>query len=196
VTGHFRAGEGLAEALRESKEEIGLALGPADVVRIGTRRRRDESTPGIRDKRAARDPRGARRRSAARELSPGPDEVDALLSVALSDALRLFATPGARVPAQKLEHAPSRDEGHGPPEEVITAPDKYYSVALSSVGALVSGRKPVPWQLGDRTVTPHPSVSGCSSRTPRRRRRTRAPRSGRRFVLWAIALSSTLMHAW
>src|SRR6185312_16932533 len=39
VTGHLRAGEAILDGLREAREEIGLELGPSDVIRLGLRRR-------------------------------------------------------------------------------------------------------------------------------------------------------------
>lgn len=49
VSGHYRAGEDLAEALREAEEEIGLPLAPGDVIRLGTCRHMDDHAPGIID---------------------------------------------------------------------------------------------------------------------------------------------------
>lgn len=50
VGGHFRAGEGLAEALREVEEEIGVAVTAADLRPLGVRVCASEAEPGIRDR--------------------------------------------------------------------------------------------------------------------------------------------------
>ena len=49
VGGHYRAGEGLAEVLREVEEEIGVPATRADLRWLGTRVSVQEAEPGIRD---------------------------------------------------------------------------------------------------------------------------------------------------
>ncbi len=50
VGGHLRAGEDIAAALRESEEEIGIAVDLADLRFLGTRRAVSEAEAGIRDR--------------------------------------------------------------------------------------------------------------------------------------------------
>jgi isopentenyldiphosphate isomerase len=50
VGGHLRAGEEVADALRESEEEIGIAVDLADLRFLGNRIAVNESEPGIRDR--------------------------------------------------------------------------------------------------------------------------------------------------
>ncbi len=49
VGGHYRAGEGLDDALREVEEEIGVAVSRHDLRRLGVRLCANESEAGIRD---------------------------------------------------------------------------------------------------------------------------------------------------
>lgn len=50
VGGHIRAGEDIAAALRESEEEIGIAVDLADLRFLGTQRAVSEAEAGIRDR--------------------------------------------------------------------------------------------------------------------------------------------------
>src|SRR5918992_5130264 len=50
VGGHLRAGEDLDEALREVEEEIGVAVGRADLRPLGERLCASEAEPGILDR--------------------------------------------------------------------------------------------------------------------------------------------------
>jgi len=50
VGGHLGAGEGIAEALRESEEEIGIVVELADLRFLGNRRAVNEAEAGIKDR--------------------------------------------------------------------------------------------------------------------------------------------------
>src|SRR5579871_6856022 len=47
VTGHYAAGETLAEVLREAQEEIGLCVGREALVPLGVWRNDDAPAPGV-----------------------------------------------------------------------------------------------------------------------------------------------------
>lgn len=136
VAGHYRAGEGLAEVLREAEEEVGLVVGPADVVRLGTRVRADDGARGIRDNElqdilafVADDPLPG--------LRAAPDELEGLLWLPLGDAARLFAASGGTALAEV--HGGGGERVVVRAEDFVPCPDGYWSWALAAVKALVDG---------------------------------------------------------
>ncbi|WP_437281685.1 NUDIX domain-containing protein [Sorangium sp. So ce375] len=152
VSGHYRAGEDLAGALREAEEEIGLPLSPRDVVRLGARLSLDDHAPGILD-REVQDVLLATTRRAIEALRPDPQEVTALLALPLDAALRLVRgeVPHAsglvrRAPdaagAVKVEPRDVRLD------EFVVARDGYFERALDTIRRRVAGEAPDPWTLG------------------------------------------------
>jgi isopentenyldiphosphate isomerase len=149
VAGHYRAGEALEQGLREAEEEIGLALGPKDVVRIGLRRRADQR-PGVQDN-ELQDIFVARTSRRLHELAPFEDEVEALIALPLEEAARLLSgqAPEARgreLPANAGDRAPKA--GIARAEELIPTDDGYYAQAMRSILDLIEGKNPAPWTLG------------------------------------------------
>ncbi|WP_437993653.1 NUDIX hydrolase [Sorangium sp. So ce145] len=152
VSGHYRAGEDLAGALREAEEEIGLPLSPRDVVRLGTRRSQDDHAPGIVD-RELQDVLLATTRRALEELRPDPREVTALLSLPLGAALRLVRGEAPR--ASGLARRPPDAAGAVKVEprdvrldEFVVARDGYFERALDTIRRRLAGEAPAPWRLG------------------------------------------------
>jgi len=150
VTGHYRAGEGLAQALRESEEEIGLPLGPTDVERLGIRRRADDHAPGIRDH-EIQDVMLARTTRALTDLRPAPDEVDALVAVPLEAAALLFErdrdASGLALAVGATAPVPARVTR----PEFVDPEGGYYAVALASIAARLAaapGAEQHAWRLG------------------------------------------------
>ncbi|WP_437941141.1 NUDIX hydrolase [Sorangium sp. So ce341] len=152
VSGHYRAGEDLAGALREAEEEIGLALAPGDVLRLGTRRIVDDHAPGIVD-RELQDVLLATTRRALAAFRPDPDEVTALLSLPLHAALRLVR---AEVPSVTGLMRQAPDESGAVKiaprdvrlDEFVAARDGYYERALESIRRRAAGETPALWTLG------------------------------------------------
>jgi 8-oxo-dGTP pyrophosphatase MutT (NUDIX family) len=145
VTGHLRAGESPQDALREAEEEIGLRLGPADVVLLGRRRRVDSSRPGLLDH-EVQDVFAARGPADLGALSACEAELAGLLAVPLADAARVIGA-GARGAGLSLTgpaFAPVAVDG----AELVPAPDGYYPRAVQSLAALLAGGAPAPWILG------------------------------------------------
>jgi isopentenyldiphosphate isomerase len=90
VGGHFRAGEGLVETLREVEEEIGIAVGMDELRVLGKRICINEGEPGVVDHELQdvfllRDDRPLTR------YRPSPAELAALVRCPLSALLDLFA---------------------------------------------------------------------------------------------------------
>ncbi|KYF86815.1 NUDIX domain-containing protein [Sorangium sp. So ce296] len=152
VSGHYRAGEDLAEALREAEEEIGLPLAPGDVIRLGTCRHRDDHAPGIIDCELV-DVLLATTRRALAAFRPDPAEVTALLSLPLHAAQRLVR---GEVPSVTGLMRQAPDESGAVKiaprdvrlDEFVAARDGYYEHALESIRRHAAGETPAPWTLG------------------------------------------------
>jgi 8-oxo-dGTP pyrophosphatase MutT (NUDIX family) len=145
VGGHLRAGETLAQAIREAEEEIGLDLGLADLTRLGRRfaggdGRADNEVQEVFAVRSD-DPLDAYRLH--------PDEVAAIVSVPLADALALFEGDETMVVGQELPRGAST-----PAAVRITIAgfaaggvDGYAARALQGLLAVVAGGVPAPFEL-------------------------------------------------
>ncbi len=147
VAGHLRAGETVVDAFREAEEEIGLALAPADVSPLGVRRHES-----LREGWADREVQEVYYAVTARtfeSLRPDPDEVAALLSVRVEDALALALGERDDVPARE------RGADRSAPRDVVLrraelllASDGYFASALSALARLLAGAEARPWSLG------------------------------------------------
>lgn len=100
VGGHLGAGETDLDALREAEEEVGLALGPADVRRLG-RVAVERHLPGVID-REVLDVYAAQTTLPLEAFRPHPVELAGVLAVALADALGLWLGTRAEAPARSL----------------------------------------------------------------------------------------------
>ena len=108
VSGHYRTGEGLAEALRETEEEIGVPVTEAGLRRLGTRIAVTETAPGLRD-REIQDVFLLRDDRPLAAYRPHPAELAALIRVPMEPLLALLSgdtesvygmaiAPGERAP--------------------------------------------------------------------------------------------------
>jgi isopentenyldiphosphate isomerase len=101
VSGHYAAGETLAEVLREADEEIGVGVSRDDLVPVGIWRNEDRPAPGVID-RELQDvflwpldlPLAA--------LRPDPEEVSCLVEMAPADLLALLGGTAAAVEVRCL----------------------------------------------------------------------------------------------
>ncbi|HCG30174.1 MAG TPA: DNA mismatch repair protein MutT, partial [Chloroflexi bacterium] len=128
VGGHIRAGESLAETVREAEEELGLALTLDDLTPIG-RRFTDWSADGVIDREA--------------------QEVFALRCDQPLAAESLFTGHVDAIPA--WEHARGAAEGH--PITIRRADiagygARYPLAALAALRAVLRGETPEPFELG------------------------------------------------
>jgi len=148
VAGHLREGESVATALREAEEEIGLRVGPADVVRLGQRRRVDVRPPDQVDREVQEillvvTPRPLE------SLRPDPDEVLGLVAVPVDDAAALFAGRVAEVVARELRADGAVTRGvvlrQG---ELLPAPDGYFARVIGSIQRRLAGGAEAGWVMG------------------------------------------------
>ncbi len=148
VTGHARAGETVEATLREAEEEIGLVVRPADLVRLGLRRRADRR-PGDRRQRAPGDlrPRGAGRDRGARALPGGArGHRGAPLRRGRAGAAGRERGDGAEaLPGRRRRALRGRADLRG---DFVPAPDGYYREAHASLAVLLSGGIPGAWEIG------------------------------------------------
>jgi 8-oxo-dGTP pyrophosphatase MutT (NUDIX family) len=147
VAGHLGAGETVEDALREAREEIGLDVGPTEVTRLGVRRRAHER-PGVRDREIQEVFVTVARRALA-SFTPDADEVSALLTLPLPEAIRLATAQGEGARAQ-AEEMPT---GSGVPRACtvtstdLAQQDHYFAVALASIDRHLRGERGAPWAL-------------------------------------------------
>ncbi len=143
VGGHLRAGEGVAEALRETEEEIGIAVPLAAVRRLGTRISVNEAEPGVRDREVQavfllRDDRpllGYR---------PHPGELAALVQFSLAPLLRLLAGEVATIEGERLLPGADRAETASVgADDFIPSDDRYFYRMAIAVGAALRGERHV-----------------------------------------------------
>jgi isopentenyldiphosphate isomerase len=148
VTGHARAGESIEATLREAEEEIGLAVRPADVVRLGLRRR-EHRRRGVHDNELQEIlARVAPAEIAA--LTPSPAELESIVALPFAEATRVLSggeeAMGKRLCRQgdKAWLVAERVSGG----DFVPAPDGYYAKAQASLTTLLSGGIPPAWEMG------------------------------------------------
>jgi len=141
VGGHYRAGEGLVEALREVEEEIGVPATLADLRRLGTRVCVHDQEAGVRDH-EVQDIFLRRDDRPLTAYRPNPAELAALVRLPLAPLLAFLVghastvpgealTPGATVPAPTVVAA----------ADFIPDVDRYvYRVAVAVAAALRGDR--------------------------------------------------------
>lgn len=150
VTGHLRAGETAEDALREAEEEIGLRLGPSELLLLGRRHRLDRSKPGLVDN-ELQDIFFATAPADVLTLSPSPAELEAILALPLSVAEKALAgdTVSARRLVPRTEASPAALVGEPlSRRDLVPAQDGYYEMALRSIRAILAGGRPVVWKIG------------------------------------------------
>jgi isopentenyldiphosphate isomerase len=131
VAGHLRAGEGVEDALREAEEEIGLVVQMRDLVRLGVRRH-----VGVGPGRIDREIQEVFVVTTERSLSslrPDPDEVAALLTVPLTEALALVTGEKDEVAARELDKDGDTREVVLRRDELLLDSDGYFAVALRAI---------------------------------------------------------------
>jgi len=145
VGGHLRAGETLAQAIREADEEIGLDVTLGDLSRLGRRFARGVA----RADNEVQEVFAVRSDLALGAYRLHPDEVEAIVSVPLADALALFEGRAVEIVGHEL------GRGSSTPAAVrITiaefAAGEVGGYAVHALGGLlevVTGGAPAPFEL-------------------------------------------------
>jgi 8-oxo-dGTP pyrophosphatase MutT (NUDIX family) len=133
VSGHLGAGESLAEAMREAREEIGLELSLDDVTVLGRRFVRAHPSDN-----EVQDVLAARADLPLEAFAPHPLEVDALLTTPIAAALALLGGEVGSVEAIE------RERGAVGEQTILLTADAfvpgvaaYYLVALEGLRRVV-----------------------------------------------------------
>ncbi len=101
VGGHLTAGESVEDALRESQEEIGLALSMSDLLPLGVRQAASDIEPGVRDC-EVQFVFLYRANLPLSSFAPSPAEVSALLEISVPNALELLSGKRETISAKAL----------------------------------------------------------------------------------------------
>lgn len=137
VGGHYRAGEGLEQALREIEEEIGIAPDPCALRLLGTRVSVNEAEPGtidheLQDVFLLVDDRPLR------EFRPHPAEVAALIRFRLEDLLPVLAADSGGLEGEVFRlDEPETRRVRFEASDFVKGGDRYfYRVAIAVANAL------------------------------------------------------------
>lgn len=144
VAGHLRAGESLAEAMREVSEEIGLELSLGQVEYLGLRMNVDDPAPGLRD-REFQHVYLYRLPEQLPRFTLQADEVEALLAVPAAELRQLYAGARAWLTAQVVAAVPGARDGAPGTERTITldefipSVDRYFFRAALAIELALRG---------------------------------------------------------
>jgi isopentenyldiphosphate isomerase len=148
VAGHLRAGESFEQTLREAEEEVGLTVRPAELVRLGLRRR-ESRRPGVADNELQE----ILARAApvdGESLVPDGAEVAELVTLPFEDMGRVMVE-GGEATGRRLVREGGRGrlvEERIRGGELVPAPDGYYGKVLASLAVVLTGGTPAEWTLG------------------------------------------------
>jgi len=144
VGGHLRAGEGIAEALREVEEELGIpAPAQGDLLPLGVRVCANEGEPGIRD-RELQDVFLWRSDAPLTVYAPNPAELAALVRFPLLPLLDFFAGSVGSVTGMSL--APGQRECvamRARRADFICSVDRYFYRVAIAAGRVLRGEQHV-----------------------------------------------------
>ncbi len=145
VGGHFRAGETVVEAVREGEEEIGLTVAPADLTRLGRR----FAHGGVRPDNEVQEVFAVRSDLPLGAYRLHPDEVDAVVAVAVEDSLALFDGHERAVEGIELRRGLSKPVAVRVTVDGFAAGELggYQARALRGLLATITGEAPEPFQL-------------------------------------------------
>jgi isopentenyldiphosphate isomerase len=145
IGGHLRSGETLEDAVREAEEEIGLSVSLSDLVYIG-RRFTDSSHSGVID-REMQEVFAVRSKHPLSAYRLHPEEVDAVVSVGIDDARRLFSGEAAEVAAVECSRAGDLRTRTVSVHEFVQASGSYLFDSLDALERVVAGVPVTPFEL-------------------------------------------------
>jgi isopentenyldiphosphate isomerase len=126
VGGHYRAGETLAETLREIEEEIGIVPDPRKLRPLGIRVCANEAQPGIID-REIQDVFLLRDDRPLADFRPNPAELAALVRFPLETLVPFLAGEGSEIDGESLAPAAARTEPiTAQRDDFIPTVDRYF----------------------------------------------------------------------
>jgi|DewCreStandDraft_5_1066085.scaffolds.fasta_scaffold01194_12 isopentenyldiphosphate isomerase len=146
VAGHLRAGETLAEAMREVSEEIGLALSLDHVQYLGVRINVDDPVPGLHD-REFQYVYFYRLSEPLPRFTLQAEEVEAVLAVATRDLRQLYAGVRPKLFARVVAAVPgARDGGPGAIrtlalDDFVPSLDRYFFRAALAIELALRGEE-------------------------------------------------------
>lgn len=137
VGGHYRAGEGLDQALREIEEEIGIMPDPGALRLLGNRVAVNEAEPGTID-RELQDVFLLRDERPLDEFRPHPAEVAALIRFRLNELLLVLASDSGSVMGEVFQPGePALARRPFGAADFVKGADRYfYRVAIAVANAL------------------------------------------------------------
>ena len=141
VGGHYRAGEGLAQALREVEEEIGVGVAEEDLRRLGLRVCVSEAEPGVRDH-ELQDVFLLRDDRPLTAYRPEPAELAALVRFPLPPLLDLLAGIRETMAAESI--TPGTDTIASveiSPADFIPTVDRYFYRVAIAAGLALRGER-------------------------------------------------------
>ncbi|HET9017233.1 MAG TPA: NUDIX domain-containing protein [Thermomicrobiaceae bacterium] len=146
VGGHYRAGETLAQVVREVDEELGLSLGPGDLIPVGSRR--SARVGGGRADREIQDVFVHVLSGGLDVLRPEPAEMTELYLLDSRDVTRLFGDEVERVPALRALVLPDRSLGTALPatvrrDDFVPVEDGYWAAAARTAERILAGERDV-----------------------------------------------------
>jgi isopentenyldiphosphate isomerase len=148
VAGHLRAGESVDEALRESDEEIGLAVSPSEVVRLGERRVERVVRAGV--DREVQTVLAVSTARAFATLRPHPDEVAALYAVDIAEAHAWLRGAAPSVLAERLDAAGLTHGDRLVEGDLIPGDEAYRAACVERLVAHLRGERFAPLTLDQR----------------------------------------------
>lgn len=148
ISGHIRSGETFEETVREAEEEIGLAVGAAELTYIG--RRYIAGSDGVVSEREIQTVFAVRRDQPLSAYRLHPEEVDSLVAIPLDATVRLFAGETDRVEGIECRRDGTSAAARFTRDEFIIVDVEYQLAALPSLAAVIDGRTPAPFET--RTI--------------------------------------------
>jgi isopentenyldiphosphate isomerase len=126
VGGHYRAGETLAETMREIEEEIGIVPDPKELRPLGVRVCENEAQPGVID-REIQDVFLLRDDRPLEDFRPSPAELAALVRFPLKTLVPFLAGEGSQIDGESLAPAAMRVESiTARVDDFIPTVDRYF----------------------------------------------------------------------
>ena len=141
VGGHYRAGETLAETLREVEEEIGIFPDPSDLRPLGVRVWANEAQPGVID-REIQDVFLLRDDRPLENFRPNPAELAALVRFPLETLVPFLAGEGSQIDGESLAPEATRVQPiTARMDEFIPTVDRYFLRIAIAVQHVLRGER-------------------------------------------------------